>query len=345
MRDIIDDAIAELAAERPFALVTLVASQGSTPRAAGASMLVREEDSLVGSIGGGLLEHTMRRAAAEALARRRSWRERLGLDGKDVTSPDEMVCGGAAEVVIAYVPPADPQLAEACAVLREARDAGRLAWFVTVLPADDDGIVQHCSFDDAGRVAGAEVGAAAELRGLAGAAVLHGTVRLADGRVAVIERIDPAALVVVCGAGHVGHALVPLLVRLGFRVVVVDDRPEFAAAERFPDARVEVRPFAGALAAVGVDERAYVVIVTRGHVHDLGVLQQALRLRARYVGLMGSRSKRARLFEALREEGFGDEALAGVRTPIGLSIGAETPDELAISIAAEIVQVRAGGDG
>jgi xanthine dehydrogenase accessory factor len=165
---------------------------------------------------------------------------------------------------------------------------------------------------------------------------------LPDGRTAVLERVEPPALAVVCGAGHVGAEVAPLLARLGFRVVVVDDRAEFAAAARFPDARVVTRPFEGALAAVGVDERAYVVIVTRGHVHDLSVLEQALRLRARYVGVMGSRSKRARMLAALASSGFSEEAIAGVHTPIGLGIGAETPAELAVSIAAEIVQVRAG---
>ena len=141
----------------------------------------------------------------------------------------------------------------------------------------------------------------------------------------MLERVDPPALAVICGAGHVGAAVAPLLARLGFRVVVVDDREEFAAPARFPDARVVARPFEGALAAVGVDERAYVVIVTRGHVHDLGVLEQALRLRARYVGVMASRSKRARMQSFLREAGFGDAELARIHSPIGLAIGAETP--------------------
>jgi xanthine dehydrogenase accessory factor len=124
-------------------------------------------------------------------------------------------------------------------------------------------------------------------------------------------------------------------------VVVVDDREDFASAERFPGVEVVVRPFAGALAAVGVDERAYVVIVTRGHVHDLDVLAQALRAGARYVGVMASRAKRARMEAALRAAGFGQAAVARIRSPIGLDIGAETPAELAVSIAAELVRARA----
>jgi xanthine dehydrogenase accessory factor len=350
MYEILDDVIAELRAGRPFALVTLVADQGSTPRAAGAEMLVREDGSIAGTVGGGLLEHAMMRVAAEALAERAWRRERLTLDGDDLASGDKMVCGGAAETLIAYVPPGDAELAAACAGVREARDAGRRAWFVTVPPADDPdplapGRVEHCALDESGTLSGAAVCAVDDLRRLTAAAALHGTATLPDGRVAVMERVEPPALAVVCGAGHVGRAVAPLLVGLGFRVVVVDDREDFASPERFPGAEVVVRPFAGALDAVGVDERAYVVVVTRGHVHDLGVLEQALRLRARYVGVMGSRSKRARMLAALREAGVSEGAIAGVHTPIGLAIGAETPAELAVSIAAEIVQVRSGRIG
>ena len=354
MQEYVEDVIAELEAGRPFALVTLVADQGSTPRAAGAEMLVREDGSIAGTIGGGLLEHTMMGAAAQTLMERSSRRERFDLGGTDLASGDKMVCGGAAEVLIAYVPPGDAELAAACELLRAARDAGRRAWFVTTpdpgarraasdAPAFAGG-VEHCALAEAGKMAGATVCEAGELRRLTGAAALHGTATLPDGRVAVIERVEPPAMAVICGAGHVGQAVAPLLAVLGFRVVVIDDREDFASRERFPNAELLVRPFEGALEAAGVDERSYVIVVTRGHVHDLDVLEQALLLRARYVGVMGSRSKRARMFAALGEAGVSDDVIAGIHTPIGLSIGAETPAELAVSIAAEIVSVRAGAD-
>jgi xanthine dehydrogenase accessory factor len=342
MHEILEETLELLQAGRAFALVTLVADQGSTPRAAGAEMLVREDGSIAGTIGGGLIEHSMMQAAAGALAERRSRRARADLSGADLTSADKMVCGGAAEVLITYVAPGDTELLAVCSALRTARDAGRRAWYVAAPLGDDAAAVEHCALDEDGAVTGAAVCDAAALRGLTAVAALHGVATLPDGRTAVLERVEPPALAVVCGAGHVGTEVAPLLARLGFRVVVVDDREEFAAAARFPDARVVTRPFEGALAAVGVDERAYVVVVTRGHVHDLDVLQQALRLGARYVGVMASRSKRARMQTALREAGFGEQAIAGVHSPIGLPIGAETPAELAVSIAAEIVQVRAG---
>jgi xanthine dehydrogenase accessory factor len=352
MHEILDETIAELDAGRAFALVTLVADRGSTPRAAGAEMLLREDGSIAGTIGGGLLEHTMLGAAAEALAERRSRLERVDLDGADLTRGDKMVCGGAAEVLITSVPPHDAHLRGACAALQEARDAGRRASFVTLLAgggegggAEDDARleVEHCLLLEDGQTIGAACDAPA-LRRLAAAATPHGTAVLPDGRTAVLERVDPPALAVVCGAGHVGAAVAPLLVRLGFRVVVVDDREEFAAPERFPGARVVARPFRDALAEVGVDERAYVVVVTRGHVHDLDVVEQALRLGARYVGLMASRAKGARMRGALLEAGFSEGVVDRIHSPVGLSIGAETPAELAVSIAAEIVQVRSGAD-
>jgi xanthine dehydrogenase accessory factor len=342
MYEILEETLELLEAGRAFALVTLVADQGSTPRAAGAEMLVREDGSIAGTIGGGLIEHSMMQAAAGVLAERRSRRARADLSGADLSSGDKMVCGGAAEVLITYVAPGDAELLAVCSALRAARDAGRRAGYVAAPLGDDAAAVEHCALDEDGAVTGAAVCDAAALRGLTAVAALHGVATLPDGRTAVLERVEPPALAVVCGAGHVGTEVAPLLARLGFRVVVVDDREEFAAAARFPDARVVTRPFEDALAAVGVDERAYVVVVTRGHVHDLDVLEQALRLGARYVGVMASRSKRARMQTALRESGFGDEAIARVHSPVGLPIGAETPAELAVSIAAEIVQVRAG---
>ena len=343
MYEILDETLKLLHAGHPFALLTLLADRGSTPRAAGAEMLMREDGSIAGSIGGGLLEHTMMQAAAAALVERRSRRMSADLSGADLRSAEKMVCGGSAEVLITFVPEGDGELLAACAALREARDAGRRAWFVTV-PAGDAASVEHCVLDEDGCLTGASVCEATALRGLTAAAELHGTATLPGGRTAVLERVDPPALAVVCGAGHVGTEVAPLLARLGFRVVVVDDRDEFASPERFPEARVAVLPFTGALAAVGVDERAFVVIVTRGHVHDMDVLEQALRLRARYIGLMASRSKRARMDAALREAGYNERAIARIHSPIGLAIGAETPAELAVSIAAEIVLARSGAD-
>ena len=163
MYEILDEALRLLGAGRPSALVTLDADQGSTPRAAGAEMLVREDGSIAGSIGGGLLEHTMMQAAAEALAERRSRRTSADLSGADLRSSEKMVCGGVAEVLITFVPEGDAELLAVCTALREARDAGRRAWYVAV-PAGDAAAVEHCVLDEDGCLAGAAVCEAAALR-------------------------------------------------------------------------------------------------------------------------------------------------------------------------------------
>jgi xanthine dehydrogenase accessory factor len=341
VRDILDDVLALLDGGEDFALVRLIGDQGSTPRAAGAEMLVRRDGSIAGSIGGGLLEATMMRQAAEVLRSRAARIVALGLTGTDLTSDEEMVCGGQAEVLITYVAAGDPHVRDVLAAMRAARTARRRAWLFTLLPAEPGGAVETCLLDDDGAVVGSAQDAGV-LRAAVGEAARHGSAVLPDGRGVVVEEVPVPATVVVCGGGHVGRALVPAALAVGFAVIVVDDREEFADPRRFPGATVVLGPFDGALERLALDEACYVVIVTRGHTHDLDVLLQALRTPARYIGLMASRSKRARIAAALREGGFGEEAVARVHSPIGLDIGAETPEELAVSIVAELIQVRAG---
>ena len=325
MKEILDETLQLLESGQDFALVKLTADRGSTPRAAGAEMLVRHDGSIAGTIGGGLLELTMMQAAREVLEERRSRVADMGLTGTDVESEDKMICGGSAEVLITYVPPGDPALLAVCRAVRAALDVQRRAWLFTIVP-----------------VAEAEADAGV-LRASVGEIGVHGSTTLPDGRTALVEPLEPAATVVICGGGHVGQALAPAALAVGFRVVVIDDREEFASPQRFPGATVVLAPFVGVLDRIGVAEQSYVVIVTRGHVHDMDVLGQALRTPARYVGLMASRGKRTRILSALREDGFAEDDLLRVHSPIGLKIGAETPAELAVSIVAELIQVRAGG--
>jgi len=146
------------------------------------------------------------------------------------------------------------------------------------------------------------------------------------------------------GAGHIGQKLAQLTKFVGFHTVVLDDREEFANRELLgsADRIVVLRSFDEAMKDLNIDEESYLVIVTRGHVHDKTVLGQALRTRARYIGMIGSRTKRDATYEVLTKEGFAAGDFARVHAPIGLNIGAETPEEIAISIVAELIQARAG---
>lgn len=342
MKEILSEALALLDDGEDFALVRLVGERGSTPRAAGAEMLVRRDGSIAGTIGGGLLELTMMRAAADVLRTRVSRMVDLRLAGEDLTSDEEMVCGGSAEVLITYVPPGDPALREVLLALEQTRSARRRAWLFTVLPREEGGEVEICLLRDDDSIVGAQPCEPATLRTLVGKIARHGPTALPDGRLAAVEQVEAVTTAVICGAGHVARALAPAALAAGFAVTVLDDREEFADPRRFPGAEVVLGPFTGALERLDVDAASYIVIVTRGHAHDLEVLVQALRTPARYIGLMASRSKRTRMIAALREEGIDEGALSRVHSPIGLDIGAETPAELAVSIVAEMIQVRAG---
>jgi xanthine dehydrogenase accessory factor len=341
VKEILDDALALLDGGEDFALVKLIGDRGSTPRAAGAEMLVRRDGSIAGTIGGGLLELTMMKQAAEVRDVRASRLVDLSLAGKDLANAEEMVCGGKAEVLITYVPAGEPVLREVLAAVKAARAARRRAWLFTLLPLEEGGLAETCLLEDDGTVVGAQCDPKA-LRTAVGKIAVQGSTKLSNGRAVVVEQVEAPSLAVICGGGHVAHAVAPAALAAGFVVMVVDDREEFASPARFPGAKVVLAPFEGALARIAVDEASYVVIVTRGHTHDIDVLLQALRTPARYIGLMASRSKRARIVEALREDGFGEDALERVHSPIGLDIGAETPEELAVSIVAELIQVRAG---
>lgn len=160
-----------------------------------------------------------------------------------------------------------------------------------------------------------------------------------------IDPLAPQASLYIIGAGHVGWHLARSAREVGFRIHVIDDREKFANRERFPDAgEIVVDDIAAWLHRTDLPPSAYVVVVTRGHTHDFEALRALAARDLRYVGLIGSRAKVARIFDALEQEGMPAECLQRVHAPIGLDIGAVSPAEIAISILAELVAVRRGAD-
>lgn len=156
-----------------------------------------------------------------------------------------------------------------------------------------------------------------------------------------IEPLQAAQILFVFGGGHISSALVRMGKMVGFRIVVIDDRVEFANAERFPEAdETMAGEIAPLLPKLNINGSSYIVIVTRGHQHDAQVLEWAVTTQAAYVGMIGSRKKVATLFSHLQSKGITQAQLDRVHAPIGLAIGAETPEEIAVSIIAEVIQIR-----
>ena len=351
-------ALALFEAEQRFALVSTLETSGSSPRHSGAAMIVRADGSIAGTVGGGALEGRAIRVALETLDARASRIMDFELNNADSAGLG-MICGGRGRLLVECTDPAADAKPDLYAALDALLSRGGHGWLVTgvtyaageaadaapeTLAAAENVVVKRCLVDTAGNVSGDPPLPVDELQGLPNMGGALGD-HTAGGRQGVyVQPVGVPGTVYVFGAGHCGKSLIPLLGLVGFRTVIVDDRAEFANAERFPDVDEVVVPESlhSAMASLPVDEQSYVVIMTRGHLFDRSVLAQALRTPARYVGMIGSKKKIAETYQALRAEGFADEDIARVKAPIGVDIGAETPEEIAVAIAAEIIRLRHG---
>jgi xanthine dehydrogenase accessory factor len=301
----------------------------------------------MGTIGGGLLEARVVQKAGEVLSSLRPIMIPFDMTHSEVAAMD-MICGGRLEVLLELIAPGS-----AAALVfkgwREAQGKPEPCLFLTVLRISGDRVdgIEHCLHKNQCVVCGDLSFTPAIVERLSrdhSAATGLRTVAL-ENCLILIEPVLPVDTVFLFGAGHVAQPTARLASFAGFRVRVVDDRPEYANAERFPDAEEiqVVADFDAALRGTAIDRSGFIVIVTRGHLHDKTVLMQALRTPAGYIGMIGSRRKRDHIFNALLKQGFTEADLKRVHSPIGLDIGAETPEEIALSIVSELVQTRARG--
>jgi len=323
-------------------LARITRDRGSTPRAAGARMIVLKNGEILGTIGGGLLEAEAIKKARQAFQEECTVVAEMDLKAEDAAG-EGMLCGGKVEFVCEYVPPAADSIRVFEALNSEYADlkkvvlctglasrGGRLASVKRFLIHDNIHNASLVSPDVSDRLREMS-------RPLQGSALFE-----LDGKRYVLDVVESPASLFVFGAGHVGKEVAALGANLGFRTVVIDDRAEFASHERFP-APVEVMVvdwYEGCFKEIEPDENSFVVIVTRGHAHDKTVLEQALRTKACYIGMIGSKRKRDAIYGALQEQGFTRDELARVRCPVGLPIDTETPEEIAVSIAGELIQER-----
>lgn len=290
-------------AGEPVAVCTLVRTRGSTPQQPGAVMLVLRDGQTLGTIGGGCVEAEVRSRALKLLLE---------------------------------APPAPSS--ELCGRLLTFQLDHDLGW--------DDGLICGGNMEVGVQIvscpkeASAFREAYAQL-GAGRAARVSLIVEDEQGQIARFERdLEPSPSLIIAGAGHVGSALAAIARLSDFDVTVIDDRADMTSPARFPGARCVTAPIDDALAACRLDERAYVVIVTRGHRNDGRALAAVIGSAAQYVGLIGSRRKVLAIFDDLRRAGVPREAMERVRAPIGLDIGAVTPAEIAVSIFAEIIATR-----
>ncbi len=298
---VLDALLADLDAGRPVALCTVVRTRGSTPQAPGATMLVRADGKSFGTLGGGCVEAEVRKRAFEMLRADQSGLLDFTLD-HDYGWDDGLICGG--RMFIGVMPLSRETDAAPYRAALAATRARQPATFPIVIES-------AANWDSQSR----------------------------RERYTVHLEVPPTLLI--AGAGHVGQALARLAVDLDFHVVVIDDRADYASRERFgPRVELVVDDIAAALRTRAIDPGCYVVIVTRGHQNDEKALDAVIRSSAGYIGLIGSRRKSRLILDDLRATGVPDDLLSRVHTPIGLPINAVTVPEIAVSIAAQLVQVR-----
>lgn len=304
-------------------LCTILASSGSSPRGAGTRMAVFENGRTIGTVGGGKVELLAVQDAMEVLTTGNTHMRSFCLAPDQVASIG-MICGGNVTIYYQLLTAAElPVLYQ----MREALQTDANSWLYLKIK---DGVVEHFAIYG-------EEEAAKQPEVFTSRAVLQ-----QEEIVLYAEPLMRAGRVYVFGGGHVGQALVPVLANVGFRVTLFDNRRELADRAHFPSAdQVILGDYNDIYAQVKLTENDYVVIMTPGHQGDYALLEQVLRTKTKYVGCIGSRHKIARTQQLLREAGISEEAIASVHAPIGLPIAAETPAEIAISIAAEMIQCRA----
>jgi len=326
-----------LAGGRGLVLATIVEAAGSTPQVPGASAIFGAAGLVAGTVGGGLLEARVEAIAGEA---RRDGRARLveiRLDA-DPSDAEGAICGGAATVLV------DPGVDAARGVFQSALGGLRGRRTGALVCRIVEGHGEHITVERGWIPADGPIGgdvAPEILRGV----LEGGTPRLArtEGRLTYVEPVVPLPRLIVAGAGHIGRAVARLGRLLDFSVTVIDDRAEFANAENIPEAdEIVVGAIGTEMGRIDVPD-GYFVIVTRGHAKDAEALRAVVRRQAAYLGMIGSRTKIEIMRREFLEKGWATaEEWARVRAPIGLGIGSKTVEEIAISIAAELVQVRAG---
>lgn len=302
-----------------FVVATIISKTGSGPREKGTKMIIRKDLSIIGTIGGGSLEAHTIVLAKGVFQKGENLIKEFSLK-KEEASELGMACGGNEKVFIEYV---DLEKEETYSVFNTISDCLRKSINFSVETNMDTGerkILIGEQFD-----MGKKFG-----------------IYIMEGKKYLYEPFFNLEKVFIFGGGHVGLSLSKITSFINFKTIVIDDREEFANRERF-GADVEVvliNSFEDAFNNLEIDESSYIVIMTRGHLKDEIVLEGALKTKAKYIGMIGSSEKVIHTFNNLRGKGYKYEDIKRVHSPIGIRIKSETPEEIAISIAGELIMVK-----
>ncbi len=330
-------------------MATVLSHQGSTPRGAGSRMLILPDGEIIGTIGGGKVEAEVMQTASELFNSQTSQIRSFDLRARPDLDDLDVICGGQMTILIEYID-ATAENNNAFQELQTTLNQGQNSFMVASLQQADGcvHIGKRCLIQENGKSSDNCPYSATDLHQLMTQA--RGTripVLLSAGEQAyLIEPFFMTGTIFIFGAGHVAKQVAAISKMVGFTTVVLDDRKQFANSDRFPtaDQVMVLDTFDTALQELNMDVNSYIVIVTRGHRHDQTVLSQTLKTDAGYIGMIGSRKKRDTIYRNLLDGEFTQKDIDRVHSPIGLEIEAETPEEIAVSIVAELILERAKRD-
>ncbi|WP_442543860.1 XdhC family protein [Arthrobacter sp. KN11-1C] len=358
MREVLDDLVAAMAAGHTVGLGTVVRTFRSAPRPAGAAMMVDADGSAVGSVSGGCVEGALYELATKVVESGEPVLQRYGISD-DAAFEVGLTCGGILDI---FVEPVSTENFPELPHVADDVGAGRPVAIVTVIEHPDpawlgrhlvvrpDGFVSSLGSERADHAVSDDVqGLLAAGRN---ATLMYGPdgQRRGEGMRVFALSFAPQPRMLVFGAIDFAAAVAKQGTFLGYRVTVCDARAVFATAARFPQADEVVvewphRYLQAQISAGQVDERTVICVLTHDPKFDVPLLELALRHNVAYVGAMGSRRTHHDRLERLREAGLGEAELARLSSPIGLDLGSRTPEETAVSIAAEIIALHWGGGG
>ncbi|MFP6679324.1 MAG: XdhC family protein [Dehalococcoidia bacterium] len=354
MEPVFREAVSQLNDERQVVLATVVKTSGSTPQKPGAKLLVRDDGSGVGTLGGGCVEGDIWFAAQQLLKSGGVAEMREYELNEELAAEDGLICGGTMYFLIDPVrDPMDYQVhAEEVVAAYEGGPPVAIANVMVVPEGSDFTVGSKLLIRENGEMVGSLGDPGLDERSARNGANLMALGKqeyFVDDKTGVelfIEAFTTPPTMVLAGGGHVSKAIEPIARSVGMRVFVVDDRPEFANVERFPEAEIVLnKDFVSGIAELPINANTFIVIATRGHRYDDTALEAAARTPARYVALLGSKRKTIMIYEELLRRGVPMDRVRSLRAPSGLDISARTPEEIAISIVAEILMFRLGGTG
>lgn len=330
----------------PFVLATVIRAKGSTPQKPGARLLVRRDGGIVGTLGGGCIEAAVWTDAKRALEERTSpYVQEFALN-EELAAQDGLVCGGTMEILVDPIYDGEELLYP----LEEIIGACGGGPSVALVSSTKGNIGARLFVREDGSQLGSlgDTAGDQDAKALARKLMAYGKAEsfaTESGGEFFVQAFTTPPTILIAGGGHIAKALYTLAKPLGFRVVIVDDRPEFASKERFPEAdAVYAKDFTTAFKEVPITSNYYIVVATRGHKFDDLALEYAARSPARYVGLVGSRRKTILIYQSLLAHGIPLERVKEIHAPVGLNLGGRTPEEISLAILAEIAMVRLGGD-